>query len=209
MAQKKGAQGERQPKDRAQGLRLRIARSRRPSSPTVNHCTAPLGRAREESSVGPTLGLSQPLIRSALPGPVAPGLGQRGAEPRTAIAESREPSDSACRRQPSVPAGESRFKSFSRGPRSVLRLLAWSFVEMTFFKYGEFSSPRNPPHPPTSQPLFSLDESTDQWPLFGPTSIRAFRQQYSNCPQLTQLGGPPLLSRMFLGSGRGCLSPRR
>ena len=111
---------------------------------------------------------------------------------------------------PAVSAsGESRFKSFSRGPRSVLRLLAWSFVEMTFFKYGEFSSPRNPPHPPTSQPLFSLDESTDQWPLFGPTSIRAFRQQYSNCPQLTQLGGPPLLSRMFLGSGRGCLSPRR
>ena len=93
--------------------------------------------------------------------------------------------------------------------RSVLRLLAWSFVEMIFFKCGEFSSPRNPPHPLTSQPLFSLDGSTDQWPLFGPTSIRAFRQQYSNCPQLTQLGGPPLLSRMFLGSGRGCLSPRR
>ena len=91
LDQKKGARGERQPRDRAQGLRLRIARSRRPSSLTVNHCTAPLRRAREESSVGPTLGLCQPLVRSALPGPVAPGLGQRGAEPCTAVAESQSP----------------------------------------------------------------------------------------------------------------------
>ena len=97
-----------------------------------------------------------PWIR--IPGPVAPGLAQRRAEPGAAVAESRGPptrlAGASCRCQAPTPAGESRFKASAGHPRSVLRRLAWSFVEMIFFKCGESPSPGTllirPPHNPCS-----------------------------------------------------------